>query len=76
MSEAQIQHEHAYAVSQYITMPIRQFDGAQLHAFLEPLRGKNLACFCKLNLPCHVDPIMELLYGHKTTVEMVRDLGL
>jgi hypothetical protein len=23
--------------------------------FLEPLRGKNLACWCPLDRPCHVD---------------------
>ncbi len=24
------------------------------------LRGKNLACFCKLNRPCHADVLLEL----------------
>lgn len=29
-------------------------------AFLEPLRGKNLACFCALDAPhCHVDVLLE-----------------
>jgi Domain of unknown function (DUF4326) len=27
---------------------------------LEPLRGKNLACFCKLGAPCHADTLLEL----------------
>ena len=27
---------------------------------LEPLRGKNLACWCPLHLPCHADVLLEL----------------
>lgn len=27
---------------------------------LESLRGKNLACFCKLDEPCHADVLLEL----------------
>lgn len=29
--------------------------------FLEPLRGKNLACFCRLQNPCHGDVLLRLL---------------
>jgi hypothetical protein len=29
--------------------------------FLEPLRGKDLACWCPLNQPCHADVILEML---------------
>lgn len=28
--------------------------------FLEPLRGKNLACWCKEREPCHADILLEL----------------
>ena len=28
-------------------------------AFLEPLRGKNLACWCSLDEPCHADLLLE-----------------
>lgn len=28
-----------------------------------PLRGKNLACFCKLGEPCHADVLLELANG-------------
>jgi len=28
--------------------------------FLAPLRGKNLACFCKMHQPCHADILLEL----------------
>lgn len=27
---------------------------------LSPLRGKNLACWCKLGTPCHADTLIEL----------------
>lgn len=28
--------------------------------YLGPLRGKNLACWCKLDQPCHADVLLEL----------------
>ena len=28
--------------------------------WLDPLRGKNLACFCKIGDPCHADVLLEL----------------
>lgn len=27
---------------------------------LEPLRGRNLACWCPLDQPCHADVLLEL----------------
>jgi hypothetical protein len=30
---------------------------------LLPLRGKNLACWCKLGEPCHADVLLELANG-------------
>jgi hypothetical protein len=33
-------------------------------ADLETLRGKNLACFCKLDAPCHADVLLELANQH------------
>lgn len=29
--------------------------------WLAPLRGKNLACFCSLDQPCHADVLLELV---------------
>ena len=29
--------------------------------FLEPLKGKDLACWCPLNKPCHADILLEFL---------------
>lgn len=28
--------------------------------YFEPLRGKNLACWCSLDKPCHADVLLEL----------------
>lgn len=28
--------------------------------FLKPLKGKNLACFCPLDKPCHADILLRL----------------
>lgn len=32
----------------------------EVKAGLEALRGKNLACWCKLSEPCHADILLEL----------------
>ena len=29
--------------------------------FLNPLKGKDLACFCPLDKPCHADVILKVL---------------
>lgn len=29
--------------------------------FLEPLKGKDLACWCSLSQPCHADVLLEFL---------------
>lgn len=31
--------------------------------YLEPLRGYNLACYCKLDEECHADIILNHLYN-------------
>lgn len=31
--------------------------------WLEPLRGHNLACFCKIGAVCHRDTLLKLLKG-------------
>lgn len=31
---------------------------------LDHLRGKNLACWCKLTDPCHADVLLELANNH------------
>jgi len=32
----------------------------ELHILLEPLRGKDLACWCPLGESCHADVLLEL----------------
>lgn len=39
--------------------PIASAFRANLMARLPELRGKNLACFCKLGQPCHADVLLE-----------------
>lgn len=34
---------------------------------LEPLRGKNLACWCRLDQPCHADVLLELANDPNTS---------
>lgn len=31
-----------------------------LRGLIDPLRGKNLACWCSLDEPCHADVLLEL----------------
>lgn len=37
-----------------------EFDLQQDPAHFESLRGKDLACFCRLDVPCHADVLLEL----------------
>lgn len=36
---------------------------AQIQAARNELRGKDLACFCPLDLPCHADVLLEVANG-------------
>jgi hypothetical protein len=38
----------------------RKYQGSALKEFLAPLRGKDLACFCKEGEQCHADILLEL----------------
>jgi Domain of unknown function (DUF4326) len=33
----------------------------EVAAWLEPLRGHDLACWCPLDRPCHANVLLELL---------------
>jgi hypothetical protein len=35
-------------------------DREAVEAFVAPLRGKNLACWCPLDQPCHADVLLAL----------------
>lgn len=41
----------------YFVAPTLQVHGT---AYFEPLRGKDLACWCALDQPCHADVLLEL----------------
>lgn len=52
--------EHAVALHrQWLDWQIRQFPTAMPYALAE-LSGKNLACWCRLDQPCHADTLLEL----------------
>jgi hypothetical protein len=36
---------------------------AELPDYFEALKGKNLACWCPLDKPCHADILLELANG-------------
>lgn len=40
----------------YIREKLREDKG-----FLDPLRGKDLACWCPLDKPCHADVLLRIL---------------
>lgn len=35
--------------------------------WLDPLRGKDLSCFCLLDQPCHADILLELANQEQQT---------
>lgn len=37
-----------------------QLDAEYLYEDMKELKGKNLACFCPLDQPCHADILLEL----------------
>ena len=46
------------AVAQHRQQAIAQNEACP--KYYEPLRGKNLACWCPLDKPCHADVLLEL----------------
>lgn len=43
---------------------MKLYEPEKYEAFLAPLRGKNLACWCKIGAPCHRDVLLELANVH------------
>jgi hypothetical protein len=41
----------------------RRDEGDRLRAWLSPLAGKDLACWCPLDEPCHADVLLEIANG-------------
>lgn len=40
--------------------PMGSYEPDELNEWLARLRGKNLACWCSLDQPCHADVLLEL----------------
>ena len=39
---------------------IEEGDSRDVYAWLQPLLGRDLACWCPLDQPCHADVLLEL----------------
>jgi hypothetical protein len=63
-------HNREDAIARYEAGLKKQF-GDMLGKALQPLRGKNLACWCPLDKPCHADVLLRLANG--TTVDRRSD---
>jgi len=55
--------DQAAAVDRYREWLEGRVTGPQRPASFEELRGKNLACWCRLGTPCHADVLLELTNG-------------
>jgi ribosomal protein L34 len=43
-----------------VNLVLKDKNGTPLFYQLNELKGKNLACFCGLDQPCHADPLIRL----------------
>ena len=48
------------AVRRFRVFVLGFLDEPSVRANMEKLRGKNLACWCKIGEPCHADVLLEL----------------
>jgi hypothetical protein len=56
----------AWACEAYVQWLNTSFHGMRLlRQHLPELRGKNLACWCKPDEPCHADVLLELANGKR-----------
>lgn len=55
-----VQHEAAVGMYRGLLLAIKQCEPEALTAFVAPLKGKNLACFCPEHLPCHAAVLLEI----------------
>ena len=49
-----------WAAKLYVTELFRQYATFWNKESLNKLRGKNLACWCRLDQPCHADILLEI----------------
>jgi hypothetical protein len=52
--------EHAVGLFRSYCGVTRRDDPERFEAWISPLRGKNLACWCRSDQPCHADVLAEL----------------
>lgn len=52
---------HEQAVKYYRLAIMNTLPIIDVEAWLAPLRGKDLVCWCRLDQPCHADVLLELL---------------
>ena len=43
--------------------PMGNYEPDDIDAWLAPLQGRDLACWCPLSQPCHADVLLELANG-------------
>lgn len=61
VSASEAVQRYAIHMASYFSWVLKQPGGAQqLEDFLAPIRGKNLACYCKPDEPCHADVLLKL----------------
>lgn len=49
--------QYAYWLNGLVRAPVA---GANMRGLIASIRGKNLACWCPLNQPCHADALLEI----------------
>lgn len=52
-----IKMDAALAVSRFRERAVPSLDSAEI---IRELRGKNLACWCRLDQPCHADVLLKI----------------
>lgn len=50
----------AVAMFEHDALKFECFHPGNYRAWIAPLRGKNLACWCKAGDPCHADVLLEI----------------
>jgi hypothetical protein len=54
---------HAACVEEYRTWIMSEAQAEVRQQVRRDLHGKNLACYCPLDLPCHADVLLEIANG-------------
>jgi hypothetical protein len=48
------------AIRRYKKVVVPLMRGQNKDVYLDPLRGKNLSCWCPLDQPCHADVLLKI----------------